>query len=97
MNNGVSILLKVGMIGALAIAGAGIMYGLNFLFALEGDNMPSQIVYTFMLIALGLTIPYFILKLLFSAAHDQNENEKEIHLSDIPRDQQQLDQKLRRQ
>lgn len=42
------------------------------------------------LIAMGLVVPYLALKLLMHIAHRINPNERELHLRDIPKDQEQL-------
>lgn len=41
----------------------------------------------FAIIALGLTLPYWLLKILMHVAHSSNPEEKELKLTDLPKDQ----------
>lgn len=77
----------VALIVLIPTVGYGVMHVLVYLFPMSETSTISHITYTLILIALGLVIPYAMLKALFSAAHRQNpRQEKELHLEDLPKD-----------
>jgi hypothetical protein len=80
-------------ISFVALAGYGIMYLLTYAIPMTENTTLNHLLFTVILIALGLTIPYWMLKLLFDAARMRNPHEKNLHLSDIPKDKDQLTQK----
>ena len=69
------------------------MHGLAFILPMSETSTVSHIAFTVILIALGLLVPYAMLKALGSAAHEQNPSEKNFTLSDLPKDKQQFDNK----
>jgi hypothetical protein len=81
----------IALIVLLPTVGYGLMHFLIYVFPMSETSTWSHIIYTVILIALGLTIPYFMLKALFSAAHRQNpRDEHELHLKDLPKDKDDL-------
>lgn len=83
--------LHIAFIIALPVIGFTGMYMFVYILPLS-DNVLIQIFYTLVLIALGLAIPYWILKLGIHEAHLANPEEKELELKDVPKDKQQLDE-----
>jgi hypothetical protein len=73
----------------LPVVGALIMYGLIFAFPMGEDAMISHIVYTIIIITLGLLVPFGFLKAFSIAAHEWDSNEQELHLEDMPKDKEQ--------
>ena len=76
---------------AIPFVGYGIMHGLTYLFPMSEDTPYTHLFYTVILIALGLLIPYWMLKTGIHAAHLRDPGEKELQLKDIPKDKDQLD------
>lgn len=83
-------------LAALAVIGFTAMYMLvEVMPPLDGDNTFSQIMFMLLMVALGLTVPYWILKLGSREAHKRNRNEEELQLKDIPKYQRQNTKKGR--
>ena len=85
------ILLFIALLGIIPAVGYGIMHALAFMLPMSETSTFSHITFTVILIALGLLVPYAMLKSLGAAAHEQNQNEKSFTLSDLPKDKQQFD------
>jgi uncharacterized membrane protein YidH (DUF202 family) len=81
----------------IPVAGFGVMRWTHLFVPLSEGNTTTYILYTVILIALGLLIPYGIMKLLFHSAHIKNPNEKELYMADLPKDKDDAEQALKRQ
>ena len=79
----------IGIIFLVALVGAGVMYMFTYIIPLSGNSW-FYVLCTFIIIALGLAVPYWMLKLGFHYAHTKNREEKELHLADLSKDQQEL-------
>lgn len=77
----------------IVLVGAGAMYWLIYAFPMDDESMVLHTVYAVVMIVLGLAIPYWVLKLGIHRAHLQNPQEKEMELSDIPKDRQDMARK----
>jgi hypothetical protein len=84
------ILLSIGAMAAILIVGYAIMYFAVYIVPLSGAGLANQLFYTVLLIALGLAVPYWVLKLVGYAAHKENPREKTVRLKDIAKDKDQL-------
>ncbi len=78
------------LIIAIPVLGFSIMYGLAYLLPIASDLLP-QLLFTVLLIGLGLAVPYWFLKLGAHEAHRNNPEEKELTLKEIPKDKDDLD------
>lgn len=83
-------LLWLALIPILAVAGYAVMHGLIYALPVSENNTTVNILFTCFIIAMGLAIPYFMLKIGMHEAHLQNPDEKELRLRDIPKDKQQI-------
>jgi hypothetical protein len=79
----------VALVVLLPIVGSTIMY--FSIYAVPMTDHPSYryVVYTALVIALGLLVPYFMLKAFSIAAHQWDPREKELHMKDLPKDKDQ--------
>jgi hypothetical protein len=75
----------------IAGAGIGLMYLLVYILPMGTQTILSHVVFTLALIILGLGAPYLMVKAGFHAMHTRDPREKEMHLSDIPKDKEDLD------
>jgi hypothetical protein len=72
----------------LPLLGYGAMRLIVYLFGgTDGTNIFFLIMMGLAVVLIGLTVPYLMLKTTFLDAHVWNREEKEIKLSDIPKDQ----------
>lgn len=74
------------LIAVILLVGTAAMYWLIYALPVSSGSVWAYVVYTVALIALGLAIPYWVLKLGMHSAHLNNTDEKEMNLSDIPKD-----------
>jgi len=79
----------IALIFFVALAGAVIMYMSASILPLSDSGL-NYLFCTVVLIALGLAIPYWMLKLGLHEASMRNRNERELTLGDIPKDHEQL-------
>ena len=77
-------------LAVLPLTGYGVIYGLAHTPPLSEQTPFYWGLFTLFAIALLLAIPYGILKLIGHAAHLQNPQEKELKLSDLPKDKDEL-------
>lgn len=78
-------------VGAIAFFGYALMHALVYIMPMSvNSNTAIYIVFTLAIIALGLFIPYAMLKTGMHTAHKYNNTEKEVELADIPKDKQQM-------
>lgn len=77
-------------IPAVALIGYGLMKLLVIGLPVDNERTGAQVIVSIAIPVLGLIIPYFMLKLGFFDAHLHNAKEKNIRLSDIPKDKKQL-------
>ncbi len=75
---------------AIPAVGYGVMHLLVYVLPMAETSTGSHVVYTIILIGLGLAVPYWMLKAGIHAAHKHNPQERELHLSDVPKDKDQL-------
>lgn len=66
------------------------MHLFTYVLPLSETATAYQLLYTLVLIALGLLIPLAILKVAFHAARLRHPGEKEFTVRDIPKDKDQL-------
>ena len=79
-------------VGAIAAAvGYFIMNLLAYVMPMDTGTTASHVLFTLVLITLGLGAPYLMVKAGFHALHTFDPREKEMHLSDIPKDKDDLD------
>lgn len=78
----------VALIFFITILGFGLMYAPAVLLPLSDSNL-NYFMFSVLIIALGLAVPYWILKLGMHSAHRHNAQERELSLKDIPDDQDQ--------
>lgn len=78
----------------LPVVGYGIMHMLVYVLPMSGPAVWADFLFTLLLIALGLSIPYWMLKIGFHYAHTQNSDEKELNIKDIPKDKDQARQDM---
>ena len=74
----------------LPIAGYSIAYGLTLVAPMGASSTFYHLFYTVLVIAIGLGVPYWMLKLVSRVAHGVNTEEKEMQLDDIPKDKDQM-------
>ena len=94
MSKQTKIALIVALIVLVVLVGFAVMRTAIYAIPQSGGDAVNHTVYTVLLIALGLAVPYWMVKLLFHAAHVRNPQEKEVGLKDIPDDKEQLNRKL---
>ena len=85
----------IGTLGFIAVAGFGVMYAATAFLPL--NSAWSSGIIMLLLIVVGIGAPYLLLKLGAHEAHLRNPQEEELHLEDIPKDQDQLQQEKRKQ
>jgi hypothetical protein len=78
------------LIVLIPVIGYGIMHLSVYLLPVSGESLWGDLAFTLLLIFLGLAIPYWMLKLAFHRAHMRNPEEKDMHLSDLPKDKDDL-------
>jgi hypothetical protein len=71
----------------IAAMGYGVMHLMVYVLPMAQDNTFSHIIFTVFIIALGLAVPYLMLKFSIHRTHLYNPNEKELRLEDLPKDQ----------
>jgi hypothetical protein len=71
----------------IATVGYGVMHLMVYVLPMSQDSMFSNLIFTLFIIALGLAVPYWMLKFSIHRAHLYNPQEKEIRLEDLPKDQ----------
>jgi hypothetical protein len=78
--------------GAIA-AGMGfvIMQLVAYVVPMDTDTAGSHVLFTLVLIALGLGAPFLMVKAGFHAIHTRDPSEPEMRLGDIPKDKDDLD------
>lgn len=81
----------------IPVVGFGAMRWTHLFVPLSEGGTSTYILYTVILIALGLLIPYGIMKLLFHSAHLKNSSEKELRMEDLPKDKDDAERALKRQ
>ncbi len=81
----------------IPVIGFGAMRWTHLLVPLSDGGTATYILYTIILIAIGLLIPYGIMKLLFHSAHLNNSDEKELHIADLPKDKDDAEHSLKHQ
>ncbi len=75
----------------IPVAGYAAMHlAIYFLGLNQQSSAAAYVFYTVFIIALGLALPYWMLKAGRHAAHLRNRQEGELHLSDIPKDKDEL-------
>ena len=87
---------NIAVIGAVLVLGAAgytVMYLLTYTVPMGHTSGFNQALYAFVLIIIGLAVPYWILKLVLHEAHKRDSSEKEITLKDIPKDKEELARK----
>lgn len=78
---------NIRVIGLILLLGAGgwfVMYSLVDMIS-PTDTSLNYALFSLLLVAIGLTVPYFILKLVAHEAHRRDGREKEMNLKDIPK------------
>lgn len=78
--------LLVALVILIPAAGYGIMHLLAYAVPLDQDSTGMHLLVTLAIIALGLMVPYWMLKAGFFRAHLRNRDEDELHLRDLPKD-----------
>jgi len=79
-------------IALILLLGAGawvVMYVLVGMISADDTNLNYGI-FSVIMIAIGLIVPYLMLKLVAHEAHRRDSRESEMNLKDIPKDQEQL-------
>lgn len=72
---------------AIAVVGYGIMQALVYMLPMQGASSGIYALVSILIIALGLIVPYLMLKAGFAGAHINNPSEKSLDLKDIPKNQ----------
>ncbi len=85
MNNTHKAVLMTGLVILIPVVGYGIMQMLVYLFPMSEQSYVSHFMMTLAIIALGLVVPYWMLKGSFHVAHLNNSDERELHLRDLPK------------
>ncbi len=83
------VMYTLGIVFLIALIGSGGMYILIDVLP-EARSMTKDIIYAIVIMALGLAVPYWMLKLSFHAAHVWNPKEKEFELKDLTKNQDDL-------
>jgi hypothetical protein len=92
MVSNIRFLLIIAFVGFF---GFGAMYMLTYLLPLMEHNNLNYGLFALAIIAVGLTVPYVMLKLSLHEAHLKNPREKELKLADIPKSQQVMKRKTK--
>lgn len=74
----------------IPLIGFGLMQLLVYFLPIS-ESTVTQGLYMLGLIGLGLALPYWMLKLGVHEAHERNKQEREVKLTDIPKDKDQLE------
>lgn len=74
----------------IPVIGYGIMHGLVYVLPVSENNTGAQLLFTILIIALGLAIPYWMLKSGVHKARLHDRREKEVKLENIPKDTKEL-------
>jgi hypothetical protein len=80
----------VALIVLIPLVGYALMHALAYIVPMSEHNVGANLIFTVTLIALGLLIPYWMLKLGFHKAHMRDPAEKDFHLGDLPKDKDQI-------
>ena len=90
MVSNIRFLLIIAFVGFF---GFGAMYMLTYLLPLMEHNNLNYGLFALAIIAVGLTVPYVMLKLSLHEAHLKNPRERELRLADMAKVQQPLKRK----
>lgn len=82
-----SLYIIVTMVVVLPLILWGATYGLNLIAPMSEGSGLYHASYMALLIALGLVIPYFMLKLMTHAARDINPDENVLEIKDLAKNQ----------
>ena len=80
-------------IPVIAIMGYFLMHMMVYVLPLSERSYGSYITVTLLIIALGLFVPYWMMKAGFKGAETNDPHETSIELNDIPKDQNQIARK----
>jgi magnesium-transporting ATPase (P-type) len=72
---------------AIPVVGYAIMHGMVYVFPMQEDSTLRHLMITVAIIALGLAVPYWMLKAGLFAARKRNVNEDNVTLEDLPKSQ----------
>ena len=86
MKNWEKILMVISIL-LIPLIGYAIMHALVYILPVSASHN-MQLLVTIMIIALGLCIPYWMIKAGFHKAHLTNPQESELELRDIPKEKQ---------
>lgn len=78
--------LLIFSIPAIILGGYALMWGVSYLLPIVEKTTALYFFIAAAIIALGLSIPYWVLKDFFFAAHEKNPDERTLNLKDIPKD-----------
>ncbi len=80
---GINVVFAIAAVIAMPLLGFALMRVLTVI-PMSETSTGNHYLFTVLIYLLGLAIPFFMLKLLFHAAHLRNPEEKQMHLADIP-------------
>ncbi len=79
--------IVIAVMALLAVGGYALMHALVYLMPPQKDGMWLQILLYLVIIGLGLATPYWMLKWGVHSAHMRDEEETEVRLKDVPKDE----------
>jgi len=91
MKKNSKILSITAVIIVLPIIAFALSYGLNEVAPLSSNVDIYTAFFMLLLIAIGIGVPYAMLKLMSQASHIAHPEEKVIEIKDIPKDKDQMD------
>lgn len=71
----------------IAVVGYAIMHLTVYVLPMSEDSVFIDLAFTLFIIALGLVVPYWMLKFSIHQVHLRHPEEREIELKDLPKDQ----------
>jgi hypothetical protein len=74
----------------IPVAGYSLMHSMFYVLPMSEDSTGMHLFLTLFIIALGLCVPYWMLMAMAHKAHLSDPREREMHLKDIPKDEQEL-------
>jgi len=69
----------------IPVLGYGAMHAIVYLFPMTEESDARHFIITFFIIALGLAVPYWLLKAGFHKGHLENPSQDELHIGDLPK------------
>lgn len=80
---------------ALPILGYVLTYGMNLIMPMSEHGTGYHLALVIAIFAMGMLVPYFMIKLLSRAGHLVDPQEKEVRMRDIPKDKDDFERTMR--